>query len=78
VRRLESTEARMVRLGEMFMASGEAITPEETLRRMDLVTEEDVLKAAERLLVREKLAVAMHAPKNESEVQAKNLADLDF
>ncbi len=78
VRRLESTEARMVRLGEMFMASGEAITPEETLRRMDMVTEEDVLKAAERLLVREKLAVAMHAPKAESEGQAKNLADLDF
>jgi len=78
VRRLESTEARMVRLGEMFMASGEAITPEETLRRMDMVTEEDVLRVAERLLVREKLAMALHAPKKESEAQAKNLSDLDF
>lgn len=78
VRRLESTEARMVRLGEMFMSSGEALTPEETLRRMDEVTEEDVLKAAEQLLVRKKLAVAMHAPGKESEAQARNLADLDF
>jgi predicted Zn-dependent peptidase len=78
VRRLESTEARMVRLGEMFMAGGEAITPEETLRRIDEVTEESVLKAAERLLMRSGLAIAMHAPKKESEAQARNLADLDF
>jgi predicted Zn-dependent peptidase len=78
VRRLESTEARMVRLGEMFMASGEALTPEETLRRMDEVTEENVLKAAERLMVRGKLAIAMHAPGKESEAQARSLADLDF
>lgn len=78
VRRLESTESRMVRLGEMFMATGEAIAPEETIRRMDGVTEEEVLKAAERLLVRNKLALAMHAPKKESEAQARSLEDLDF
>lgn len=78
VRRLESTEARMVRLGEMFMSSGEVLAPEETLRRMDDVTEESVLKAAERLLVREKLAIAMHAPGKESETQARRLSDLDF
>lgn len=78
VRRLESTESRMIRLGEMFMATGEAIPPEETLRRMDRVTEEEVLKAAEHLLVRNKLALAMHAPKKESEEQAKSLEDLDF
>jgi predicted Zn-dependent peptidase len=78
VRRLESTDARMVRLGEMFMGSGEAVTLEETLRRMDRVTEEAVLQAAQRLLVRDRLAITMHAPKKESEAQARNLADLDF
>jgi len=45
---------------------------------MDRVTEEEVLKAAEHLLVRNKLALAMHAPKKESEEQAKSLEDLDF
>lgn len=60
------------------MGSGEAVTLEETLRRMDRVTEEAVLQAAQRLLVRDRLAITMHAPKKESEAQARNLADLDF
>jgi predicted Zn-dependent peptidase len=78
VRRLESTEARMIRLGEMFMATGDAVPPEETLRRMDEVTEEMVLGAAERLLDRRKLSMAMHAPGKESEAAAARLVDLDF
>ncbi|MDW5564108.1 MAG: pitrilysin family protein [Methanomassiliicoccus sp.] len=78
VRRLESTESRMVRLGEVFMASGEVLTPEETLCRMEAVTEESVLKVAQQVLVRNKLAIAMHAPGKESEVQARSLEDLDM
>ena len=78
VRRLESTETRMVRLGEMFMATGEALTAEETLRRMDAVTEEDVLRSADELMARDKLCIALHAPGKESEAAVKNLGDLDF
>ncbi|MBI0583109.1 MAG: insulinase family protein [Methanomassiliicoccus sp.] len=78
VRRLESTESRMVRLGESFMSSGEILSPEAVLARMDAVTDEDVIGAAERLLVRDRLCIAMHAPGKESEAAAGNLADLDF
>ena len=78
VRRLESSESRMIRMGEMFMSTGEVLSPDETLARMDQVTEEQVLKVAERLMAREKLCIAMHAPGKESEMASKNLEDLDF
>lgn len=78
VRRLESTEARMIRLGEMFMSSGEAVSPEETLRRMDAVSEEDIIKVASQLLDRGRMCMAMHAPGTESEAAMARLADLDF
>lgn len=78
VRKLESTESRMVRLGEMFMATGEAHTGEETLRKMDAVTEEDVLAAAGSLMVRDRLCITMHAPGRESQKAAASLQDLDF
>jgi predicted Zn-dependent peptidase len=78
VRRLESTETRMIRLGEMFMSTGEAITAEETLQRMDAVTEEMIIRSAEELMTRDKLCIALHAPGKESEAAVKSLADLDF
>jgi hypothetical protein len=68
----------MIRLGEMFMATGEAVPPEETLRRMDEVTEEMVIGAAVQLLDRQKLSMAMHGPGKESEAAAARLMDLDF
>jgi predicted Zn-dependent peptidase len=78
VRRLESTETRMIRLGEMFMATGEALTAEETLQRMDAVTEEMIIQSAEELMTRDKLSIALHAPAKESEAAVQNLGDLDF
>ncbi len=78
VRRLESTEARMVRLGEMFMSTGNVLTADETLHKMDEVTEEQVVRMAERLMDRSKLSMALHAPGKESERAARNLEDLDF
>jgi predicted Zn-dependent peptidase len=78
VRHLESTDNRMVRLGEMFMATGEALSAEETLRRMDAVTEEMIVKSANDLLVRDKLSIALHAPRKESEAAVKNLSNLEF
>jgi predicted Zn-dependent peptidase len=78
VRRLESTETRMVRLGEMFMSTGSVLSADEYLSMMDQVTEEQVIAMAERLMDRKKLSIAMHAPGDESERAAKNLEDLDF
>jgi predicted Zn-dependent peptidase len=78
VRKLESSETRMVRLGEMFMSTGEAVAAEETLRRMDAVTEEDVHRMARELMRRDRLCMALHAPGKESERAARDLADLDF
>jgi len=78
VRRLESSETRMIRLGEMFMATNEAIPAEETLQRMDAVTEEDVHRMAADIMRRDRLTIAMHAPGKESERAARDLQDLDF
>jgi len=78
VRRLESTETRMVRLGEMFMSTGNVLSADEYLKMMDQVTEEQVVAMADRLMDRKKLSIAMHAPGKESEKAAKNLEDLDF
>jgi len=78
VRRLESSSSRMFRLAEGFMSSGEAISPEETTRRIAAVTEEDVMKAASKYLKRGALAMALHAPKKESDGAVKDLEGLDF
>ena len=78
VRRFESSEARMIRLGESYMATGKVSTIDELLEKMDAVTEEDIARLAEELLVRSKLSIAVHAPEKESKTAVKNLADLDF
>jgi predicted Zn-dependent peptidase len=78
VRKLESSESRMVRLGEMFMSTGEAVSAEETLRRMDEVTEEDIASVCDDLMRREALTITLHAPRKESEKAAQNLEGLDF
>lgn len=78
VRKLESSEARMIRLGELYMSTGEAVSAEETLRRMDAVTEEDVLRSVNELMRRDRLCVALHAPGKESEAAAASLQDLEF
>lgn len=78
VRRLESSETRMIRLGEMFMSTGKAVSPEESLHNIDVVTEEDVHRIAQKVMSRDRLCMAMHAPGKESEQAAKSLEDLDF
>lgn len=78
VRRFESSEARMIRLGESYMATGKVTSIEDLLKKMDAVTEEDVLKIAGRLLDRSRLNIAIHAPEKESKKAVKNLEDLDF
>jgi len=78
VRRLESSETRMVRLGEAFMSTGRATTPEESLRNIDAVTEEDVHRMARKVMLRDRLCMTLHAPGKESERDAKELEGLDF
>ena len=77
VRRLESSETRMIRLGEVFMSTGEAITSEETLCSIDNVTEEDVCNAASDVMSRDNLCMAVHASE-ESKKYINNLEGLDF
>lgn len=60
------------------MAIGKVSTIDELLDKMDAVTEEDIARLAEELLVRSKLSIAVHAPEKESKKAVKNLADLDF
>ncbi len=78
VRKLESSESRMYRLGEMFMSTGEVLSSEEVLARMDMVSEEEVQHICDELLNRSSLVMTIHGPKKESEKAAKELEDLDL
>lgn len=78
VRRLESAENRMFFVGQLFAQTGKAMSSDEVLERIDGVTEEDIMRVAEKLLDREKLCVALHASKKDGGRIAKRIADLDF
>ena len=55
VRSMESTEHRLYRLGVNHMLNGSTETLEERLRRIDAVTEDDVMRVAEDLLKADRL-----------------------
>ncbi len=78
VRKLESTEARMFRLGDIFLSTGMVMSAEETLEKMDAVTEEDVMRVCHQLIDREKMSMAIHCPAVQGEKAAAELQGLDF
>ncbi|MFP4546382.1 MAG: M16 family metallopeptidase [Methanomassiliicoccales archaeon] len=73
VRRLESTEHRMFRLGEHFLATGEVTTLDDILDQVNRVTEDEVMGVADELLVHQRLCMAVHGPMKELDP-----GDLDF
>jgi len=76
VRRLESTENRMFRLGEEYLLTGRVRTLEELFDTVYSVTEEEVIQVAHDLLRRERLAVAVHADLTEKDLEIYE--SLDF
>jgi len=62
VRRLESMENRMFRLGEAYSKTGTVKPMEEMFKEMESVTEDEVMAIAERIMRPETLCVAMHGP----------------
>ena len=60
---LESTSSRMTRLGRALVTDAELVSPEETLRRVMAVTEEDVTEAAATLFAPERLSAAGIGPR---------------
>lgn len=76
VRRLESTENRMFRLGEEYLLTGQVKPMEQLLNEIHSVTEEEVIEVANKLLCREKLAAAVHAGLTEKEIEVYE--SLDF
>jgi len=60
---LESTSNRMTRLGRALVTGSELVAPEETIRRVRAVTEEDVARAARELFAPECLSVAGIGPR---------------
>ena len=59
---LESTSARMTRLGKSLVTDTPLLTPEEVVRRLDAVTAREVSELAEALLTPERLSVAGIGP----------------
>jgi len=78
VRRLESTEARMFRLGDLYLSTGSVMSPEETLDRLDAVTEEDVMRICHTIVDRKDLCTVIHGPKEQGERAAADIQDIDF
>jgi predicted Zn-dependent peptidase len=59
---LESTSARMTRLGKSLVTNTPLLSPEEVLRRLEAVTETEVSELATALLAPERLSVAGIGP----------------
>jgi predicted Zn-dependent peptidase len=62
VRRLESTENRMFRIGEAYAMTGKVKTIEEMIQEMEEITEDQVLDIAEEMITPQKICVAIHGP----------------
>lgn len=62
VRRLESTDNRMFRIGESYAMTGEVKTIEQMIQEMEKITEDQVLAIAEELIKPQKMCVAIHGP----------------
>ncbi len=74
VRRMESTENRMYRMGRGLMTAGKVRSQEEDLAALDAVTEEDVLRIAAKVLDPSKLRIVTHS----REPNGLDLHSLDF
>lgn len=62
VRAYESTSNRIYRMARQRLVSGETVTLEDQLRRLDSVTTEDVVRAAEKVIRSDRLHVVMYGP----------------
>ncbi|NYT12253.1 MAG: insulinase family protein [Methanomassiliicoccales archaeon] len=62
VRRLESTENRMFRIGEAFAMTGKVKTIEEMIQEMEEITQDQILAIAEEMIRPQKMCVAIHGP----------------
>jgi len=76
VRKLESTENRMFRLGESYLLTGKVQSVERMLEEIQSVEGEEVLSVAQELLRPERLCAAVHSSLPEEDVQS--YASLDF
>jgi len=67
VRKLESTDQRLFRLGGLYSLTGRAPTVEETVRELEAVDEEEVMSVAEELLVPSRMCLSVYARKDVGE-----------
>ena len=74
---MESTDSRLYRLGVNHMLNGSAETLEERLARIDAVTGEDVMRAAEDILRPGRLNIAVLGRKNRK-IRDFDLQSLSF
>jgi predicted Zn-dependent peptidase len=78
VRKLESTESRMFHLGEFFVLTGKIPTEAEILSNLERITEEDIARAAEKLLDRNKTCVAIYGSPDGNNSTREGIDCLDF
>lgn len=78
VRRLEPMDNRMYFLGEQFLQTGNLMTEDQILQRLEAVTDQDVERTAESTLNQGKMCVALHASHEEGSRVARFVESLDF
>ena len=77
IRAMESTDNRLYRLGVNHMLNGSVETLESRLRKIDAVTEEDVMRVAEDIMVSDRLNVVLLG-KNNRKFKNYDIAGLAF
>jgi predicted Zn-dependent peptidase len=78
VRKLEPMDNRMYFLGEQFLQTGNLMTEDQILQRMEAVTEEEVAGSAVDVLEVGKMCVALHTSKKDGKRVSRLLASLDL
>jgi predicted Zn-dependent peptidase len=77
IRAMESTDNRLYRLGVNHMLNGSTETLEDRLEKIDAVTEDDIMRAAQDLLVSDRMNTVVLGKKNRA-LKNYDLANLAF
>ncbi|HUL38832.1 MAG TPA: pitrilysin family protein [Methanomassiliicoccales archaeon] len=78
VRKLEPMETRMFFLGEQFLQTGKLLTEDQILKKVDAVTERQLMETAQGMLRPGKMCAALHMPKGEGARISRVVESMDF
>lgn len=78
VRKIEPTESRLFHLGEFYVMTEKLPTEAEIISQLEKVTEEDVKKTIEKIIVRDKMSVAIYGTTEKQNSTIESIECLEF